>query len=180
MQPAQQHHRPLTSMENLHLVTLMARVDRGPIKFMSSKVSNQSHSLYLLEKDEYLVYPYLFQHLASSFSPFFILSEERSTLFKLSLTVSKLSSFKARNKYKHKLIAMDTDTRNVSLVGIQAFTNVEHGGEKNAKLFFTPENKRYVRRCLLEIIIQHQATFCNMFNLAMLGDVASTCCWASI
>ena len=37
MQPAQQHHRPLTSMENLQLVTLMARVDRGPIKFMSSR-----------------------------------------------------------------------------------------------------------------------------------------------
>ena len=56
--------------------------------------------------------------------PFFILFEERSILFKLSLTVSKLSSFKARNKFKHKLIAMDTDTRNVSLVGIHAITKL--------------------------------------------------------
>ena len=76
--------------------------------------------------------------------PFFILSEERLILFKLLLTVSKLSSFKALNKYKHKLIAMDTDTRNVSLVGIHAITNVEQSAEANAKLLFTPENKRYV------------------------------------
>ena len=112
--------------------------------------------------------------------PFFILSEERSTLFKLSLTVSKLSSFKARNKYKHKLIAMDTDTRNVSLVGIQVITNVEHGGEPNATLLFTPENKRYVGRCLMETIIPHQATFCNIFDSAMFGDIASTRCRLSI
>ena len=38
VQPVLQHQRPLTSMESLQLVDLMARVDHRLIKFMSSTV----------------------------------------------------------------------------------------------------------------------------------------------
>ena len=39
VRPVLQHQRPLTNMENLQLVDLMAREGHGLIKFMSSKVN---------------------------------------------------------------------------------------------------------------------------------------------
>jgi len=42
------------------------------------------------------------------------------------------------------IIAMDTDTRKVSLVGMHAVSNVENGGKKNATLFLTLAKKRNI------------------------------------
>ena len=101
------------------------------------------------------------------------------------------STRNARSKHKQWIIVMETNTRKVSLVGMRAFNNVEHGGQTNATLSFTLRNKRNVgwcwRRCLIEIklrstssnIMQHRATWwpneCNMLDSTMLDDVASTC-----
>ena len=64
---------------------------------------------------------------------------------------------------------------------------VGRGGQTNATCLFTLKDKRNVgwcwRRCLIEIklrsassnIMQHHATLCNMLDLTMLDDVASTC-----
>ena len=58
MQPAKQHHGPLTSTESPQLVKLMVKVDRGLMKFMSSTVGYRIRYSYVhtlnfptLEKD---------------------------------------------------------------------------------------------------------------------------------
>jgi len=53
----------------------------------------------------------------------------------------------ARSKYAQFIIGVDTDTHKVSLVGMRVFKNVEHGGQTNATLLFTPEDKRNVEWC---------------------------------
>ena len=59
---------------------------------------------------------------------------------------------------------METDTRKVSLAGLRAFNNVEHGGRTNATFLFTLKNKRNVgwcwRRWLMEIKLH--STSCNI------------------
>ena len=43
----------------------------------------------------------------------------------------------------NKIIAMDTETRKVSLVGTRPFNNhVEHGHQTNATLLFTPREQK--------------------------------------
>ena len=71
---------------------------------------------------------------------------------------------------------MDTNTRKVSLVGMRAFNNVEHGGQTNATLF-TPENKRnvrrYRRRCLIEIKLRSTSSY----NIVQYGGQPSATRW---
>ena len=50
----------------------------------------------------------------------------------------------AKSKYTLFIIGVDTDTHKVSLVGMRAFKNVEDGGQTNATLLFTTEDKRNV------------------------------------
>ena len=44
VQPVIQHHKPLTSMENLPLVEVMVKAVDGPIRFISSKVNASLHT----------------------------------------------------------------------------------------------------------------------------------------
>ena len=65
----------------------------------------------------------------------------------IKISKRKVLSANAQSKYKEQIMVMDKDTRKVSLVGMGAFNNVEQGGQTNATLLFTRENKRNVGRC---------------------------------
>ena len=51
-----------------------------------------------------------------------------------------LRSTRNTRKYKQRIIAMETDTCKVSLAGMCAFKNVEHGGQTTATLFDNNNN----------------------------------------
>ena len=67
---------------------------------------------------------------------------------------------------------MDSDTRKVSLVDMSAFNNAQHGGQMNKTLLCTPEHKRNVGRCLMQIKLRS-----TLSNIVEHDRQMSATCW---